>query len=74
MFLFADGHMHHDPSTEWKTENHMNGGPEFHLLPADLGSGWRGSWPLLDLNPGLRVQVGKAGRQALGHRLEVGNV
>lgn len=49
-------------------------GPEFHLLCADLGSGRGGSGPLLDLNPGLGVQVGEAGGEALGHRLEVGDV
>lgn len=42
-----------------------------HLLCAALGPGWRGSRPLLHLNPGLGVQVGEAGREALGHRLEV---
>lgn len=48
--------------------------PERHLLCADLWSGRGGSGSLLDLDPGLRVQVGEAGGEALGHRLEVGDV
>lgn len=46
----------------------------FHLLCADLGSGWGGSWPLFDLYPGLGVQVWETGREAPGHRLEVWHV
>jgi len=41
---------------------------------ADLGSSWGGPGPLLDLDPGLRLQVWKAGGEALGHGLQVGDI
>ena len=47
------------------------GGEDEHGTPTDLGSRWGGPGPLLHLDPGLRVQVGQAGGEALGHGLQV---
>lgn len=69
---FSQNYSHGTKKIQQKESEILSG--LFHLLCADLGSGWGGSWPLFDLYPGLGVQVWETGREAPGHRLEVWRV